>query len=184
MKVIGIVGSHNPEGNTAEMVSGFLEGAESRGAETSIFILGKMEINPCYACEACRGGNGCVQQDGMQGLYRALEDADHVVLGSPIYFDHIAARTKAFIDRLYPYYQNRRLGLTQTIIQTYGWDQPGEYAEPLEYVRSRLKHYFNIETTGTLNIHGTVGSPVTERPEELERARNLGEACVGAQGSQ
>lgn len=175
MKVIGVVGSHNPEGNTAQLVNKVLEGAENNRAETKIFILGNMNIKPCIACDRCRGGNSCKQQDDMQEVYQALDEADHIVLGSPVYFDHITAKTKAFIDRLYPYYQNKKLESAQTIIQTYSWDKPDQYAEPLEYLKTIMQHYFNIETKETLNIHDTMDNPVSTQPELLDRALKIGE---------
>jgi multimeric flavodoxin WrbA len=39
----------------------------------------------------------------MQQLYRAINISKGLVLGTPIYFDHVSAQTKLFLDRLYAY---------------------------------------------------------------------------------
>jgi multimeric flavodoxin WrbA len=45
----------------------------------------------------------------MVELYEKLESADILIIGSPIYWYGPTAVTKLFIDRLRPYYGNKRL---------------------------------------------------------------------------
>lgn len=49
MKVIGIQSSPNPDGLTCQLVKAVLEGAESRGAETELVHLNKLNIESCKA---------------------------------------------------------------------------------------------------------------------------------------
>jgi len=82
------------------MVRCALEAAESRGAETTLFHLGKMSVNPCRGCLVCKEKGRCVQEDDMAQIYEALHSADGLVLGSPVYFATVSAQFKAFMDRL------------------------------------------------------------------------------------
>ena len=100
MQVIGIVASPRHGRNTATLVQQVLDGAQSQGAETALLYLEDYEINPCRACDACKETGECIQDDDMAVFYEALERAKGKVVGTPIYFDHIIAQAKAFIDRL------------------------------------------------------------------------------------
>lgn len=46
----------------------------------------------------------CVIKDGMQDIYQKLEEADNIVLASPMYFHSITGRMKALIDRFQVYW--------------------------------------------------------------------------------
>lgn len=86
MKVIGFIASPRKEGNTAWTVHKILEGAKEQGAETESWCFNDLDINPCQGCFGCKNGDkGCVINDDMQILYDAIEHADVLVLGSPVY---------------------------------------------------------------------------------------------------
>jgi len=102
MKVIGFIASPRKEGNTAWAVNKILEGAKERGSETAVWYCGELDINPCKSCYGCKqGSGGCIVNDDMQKLYDALEHADALVLGSPVYIGQMSAQAKIFTDRLY-----------------------------------------------------------------------------------
>lgn len=103
MKVIGVVGSPRHGKNTATLVQKVLEGAENKGLETDLFYISDYDISPCRACNACKQTGECVQDDDMKVFYEAIGQAKVLVLGTPIYFDHVSAQTKIFLDRLYSY---------------------------------------------------------------------------------
>jgi multimeric flavodoxin WrbA len=76
-----------------------MRGAASRGAEVKTIILNDLEISPCQHCDACLEAGRCKIEDDMQMVYRELEDADRIVLASPIQFMGVTAQMKAMIDR-------------------------------------------------------------------------------------
>ncbi|KKG12524.1 flavodoxin [Methanosarcina sp. 2.H.A.1B.4] len=105
MKIIGVGGSPRKGGNTDILLDSFLKGAESAGAETKKVLLREYSIEPCIGCEACRKAGTCIKfHDGMGFLYPEIEAAKGLILGSPTYNYNVTAQMKAFIDRLYPYY--------------------------------------------------------------------------------
>lgn len=102
-KILVLNGSPRPNGNTSVLVSSFIEGAETMGAEVERFDLHRMQIRPCLGC-LCGGRNKefpCVQADGMQDIYRAFHTADVISLASPLYFWTICGQLKIVIDRLF-----------------------------------------------------------------------------------
>ena len=103
MKILGLSGSPRKDGNTDAMVVMTLEGARQAGAETSFFNLSQLNIMGCQGCLYCRTKPGCAIKDDMSKLYKEIEDADAVVIGSPVYMFQMTSQTKAFMDRLFPF---------------------------------------------------------------------------------
>lgn len=99
MKVLGIAGSPRRGGNTDLLLAEVLRGAASKGAKVKTVILSDLTIAPCQHCDACLETGRCKVEDDMQMVYRELEDADRIVLASPIHFMGVTAQAKAMIDR-------------------------------------------------------------------------------------
>ena len=99
MKVIGIAGSPRRGGNTDLLLAEVMKGAASKGAEVKTIILNNLKITPCQHCDACLETGKCKVKDDMQKIYNELEQADRIVLASPIQFMTVTAQMKAMIDR-------------------------------------------------------------------------------------
>ena len=97
--MLGIAGSPRWGGNTDLLLSEVMRGAASRGAEVKTIILNDLTIAPCQHCDACLEIGRCRVEDDMQMVYRELEQADRLVLASPIHFMGVTAQAKAMIDR-------------------------------------------------------------------------------------
>ena len=103
MKVLVLNGSPRKKGETARMVSVFVEAAERSGHDVREFDVCKMDIHGCLACEFCHGrGQGrCAQKDDMAQIYAELADTEMLVLAAPIYYHGISGQLKCAIDRFY-----------------------------------------------------------------------------------
>jgi multimeric flavodoxin WrbA len=99
LKVLGIAGSPRRGGNTDLLLAEVMKGAASKGAKVKIIILNDLKIAPCQHCDGCLETGRCKVEDDMQMVYRELEDADRLVLASPIQFMGVTAQMKAVIDR-------------------------------------------------------------------------------------
>ncbi|NCC86564.1 MAG: flavodoxin family protein [Clostridia bacterium] len=103
MTVLGIVGSTRKNGNTDMLVDKVLSGAQEQGLKTEKIYLSDYNFSGCVGCEGCKDICKCVIKDGMQEIYKKIEEADAIVLGSPTYFYNVTGITKTFLDRLYAY---------------------------------------------------------------------------------
>ena len=110
MNVLAFNGSPRKKWNTATMLSKALEGAASQGAKTELVHLYDLDFKGCISCFACKtiGGKSygrCAVQDELTPVFRRIEEADVIVLGSPIYFGDVSGEMKSFMERLlFPYY--------------------------------------------------------------------------------
>jgi len=180
MKVLGIVCSPRKGGNTARLVESVLDGARMRGAETEIFNLGDLRLNPCRVCNDCESSGRCSQEDDMQRIYRAIDSANFMVLGTPIYHDHVSAQAKALTDRLYAYEWKDSFprDMRAVVVVTYEWDNPTGYDKVVEWIEETLKRYYRVETVKVLKACNTSKIPVAQRPELLREARAIGEGLI------
>jgi len=103
MKIIGLVGSPRKNGNTDVLLQKALEGAKAQGSETELFYLNDLAIRGCQACYGCKTTGKCVVKDDLTEVFAAIDAADGVILGSPVYFGRFTAQTALFMDRLYGY---------------------------------------------------------------------------------
>lgn len=108
-KVYAINGSPRENGNTAKVLQSALDGAASRGAETTIIHLGRYQFSGCRSCFACKLKGGasygkCAVNDGITSILEELRDADAIIMGSPIYFGAESGIYRCFLERLFfPY---------------------------------------------------------------------------------
>ncbi|MFH1570711.1 MAG: flavodoxin family protein [Gemmatimonadota bacterium] len=184
-RVLGLVGSPRRGLNTATLVERVLAGAAGAGAATELVYLHERNLEPCEACNACKDTGRCVREDGMRELYPALDSSRGLVIGTPIYFDHVSAQTKLFLDRLYPYVgpDMEHLyprGVKAVLVGTWGDEGATTYDGVMSWLRKRLAFYFDIETLAVLTAAATSNAPVWDRPDLLERAVAAGRSLAGS----
>ena len=102
MKVVVLNGSPHKKGNTAAAISELVAGAREAGNEVEVVDLAGKKVAGCLGCKYCFTHDGvCVQKDDMKEILASLDQADMMVIASPIYWFDITAQMKTVIDRLY-----------------------------------------------------------------------------------
>jgi len=109
-RVIAFNGSPRKDWNTATLLEKALEGASSKGAKTDLIHLYDANFKGCTSCFSCkvRGGKSyghCAMKDELTPVLKRIEEeADAIILGSPMYFGTITGEMKSFMERLmFPY---------------------------------------------------------------------------------
>jgi len=109
MKVIAFNGSPRKKWNTATLLEKALEGAAAQGADTELIHLYELNFKGCQSCFACKTKGGpsygkCAIQDDLTPIFKKVEEADAIILGSPIYFGTVSGEMRSFMERLmFPY---------------------------------------------------------------------------------
>ena len=104
MRILVLMGSPKPNGNTAGICGHFMDELRLRGAEVEYVTLYDKKISPCMGCFHCQhiaGEYGCAQQDDMLTIVDSMLMSDITVFATPIYFWQATAPMKAVMDRLY-----------------------------------------------------------------------------------
>jgi len=104
MKIVCLLGSPRPGGNSATIARHFLKTAEGLGAQTSTFELNRLTYRGCQGCYACKTRTDrCVVQDDLTGVLEAVSDADLLLLATPVYYGDVTGQLKSFIDRTFSF---------------------------------------------------------------------------------
>lgn len=101
MKVLLLNGSPKPAGNTAFALGQMAEVLQSAGIDTEIIQVGSALVPGCTGCGACYKLGRCVREDLVNEVAAKLQDADGLVLGSPVYFASPNGALITFLDRLF-----------------------------------------------------------------------------------
>jgi multimeric flavodoxin WrbA len=108
MKILAINGSYRKNGNTTrmlEMLSAQMQAAAVRNNHDfsfEIIHLGHQDIGFCRGCRACfnAGERKCPLQDDLLAIHEKIQDADGLVLASPVYVNDVSGIMKNWIDRM------------------------------------------------------------------------------------
>ena len=188
LKVLGIAGSPRRGGNTDLLLAMVQEGAASKGAKVKTIILNNLRISPCQHCDACLKIGRCVIEDDMQMVYEELQQADRVVLASPIEFMGVTAQAKAMIDRCQALWARKYvlkvppLGDTKErkglFISVGGRETANLFEPALATVKSLFK-VLDITYAGALLFPGVdEKGAISRNPEALNRAFLAGQKLV------
>lgn len=106
-KVIVLFGSARKKGTTAAMIESFLAGMRevdpSLEVETNyLYDLDYKDCRDCLGCKLKARDARCVFRDGAKGLLDAIRDeADALVVASPIYYFDVTAPLRSVMHRLF-----------------------------------------------------------------------------------
>jgi len=101
MRLVAVNGSPRKSGNTSVMLKEIVALAEKKGIETTYFELVDLHISDCKGCQKCKTNQDCAQKDDMATVVEAVQEADFVLLGSPVYMGDETGLMKCMADRLY-----------------------------------------------------------------------------------
>ena len=101
MKVLILNGSPRVNGNTDVAVNELVKTFEAEGVETVVSRIGNQDIRGCIACGFCSKNGKCVFDDAVNELASVFEEADGLVVASPVYYASANATLIACLDRLF-----------------------------------------------------------------------------------
>lgn len=98
MKVFGICASPR-NGTTEYVLRQALKILESHDFETEIFTCHAKDLKPCLHCDYCLENKKCIIQDDMGEVYENLQDADGIILATPVQSGSVSANLSIIMDR-------------------------------------------------------------------------------------
>lgn len=101
MKVLIINGSPRVGGNTSIAVDEIVKTFDEEGVESEVIQIGNQAIRGCIACGSCSQTGKCVFDDAVNEIAAKFEEADGIIVASPVYYASANATLVACLDRLF-----------------------------------------------------------------------------------
>jgi multimeric flavodoxin WrbA/putative sterol carrier protein len=169
--IVAINGSpHAGFGNTGMMLDMLRSTLAENGLALEVVNLCEQDIDYCTGCGGCMEKGRCWIQDDHAGIVERLLTADGVILASPVYFLHVTAQMKTFLDRSLAFGHKPRPhwkpGLAVSVSAGYGETQVAEYL-------GSLLRVYGAFSAGRLTALSTGPGEFLGRPAVEARARDL-----------
>ena len=178
MKVLILNGSPHKDGCTAVALNEMIRVFEAEGVETEVVQVGGRKIAGCAACGYCWQHDDCVyKDDAVNETAKKFEEADGLVVGSPVYYASPNGTLLAFLDRLFQsthFSKHMRVGAAVVSCRRGGNTASFDV----------LNKYFTISgmpvasSTYWNQIHGCVKEEALKDQEGLQTMRNLARNMV------
>jgi multimeric flavodoxin WrbA len=102
MHAVAISGSPRKSGNTETLLQRCLDGLATKGINGELISLRDKTIKGCRACAMCsrnRDKQCNTKDDDFHPIFAAMQNADIIVVGSPVYFGSATPEMMALLDR-------------------------------------------------------------------------------------
>jgi multimeric flavodoxin WrbA len=105
IEVFGLSGSPRINGNSDILLTNIISGVTQENVASDYLNLTKVKFQGCIGCEKCRKDKICTGLvDGMSVIYKKIISSKGLVLVSPTHNYNVTSWMKAFIDRLYCFF--------------------------------------------------------------------------------
>jgi|CZCB01.1.fsa_nt_gi multimeric flavodoxin WrbA len=105
MRICVLSGNPKKDGLCQSVIEAAKEGAEAGGAAVAEIRLKDFNLQRCWVCGsgwgACRDENYCTYgSDGFDEIREQIQNADALVIATPVYWGETTEILKSFLDRL------------------------------------------------------------------------------------
>ena len=173
MKALLINGSPHANGCTFTALNIVAEELRKNGIDTEIVHIGNKDIRGCIACGKCAELGRCVFNDMVNEVAPKFEQADGLVVGSPVYYAGPNGTLTNLLDRLFfstPFDKRMKVGAAVVSARRGGTTAAFD----------RLNKYFTISEMPIASsrywnmVHGHTPEDVMKDEEGVQIMRILG----------
>ncbi|WP_294237966.1 flavodoxin family protein [Pseudobutyrivibrio sp.] len=171
-KVLILNGSPNAKGCTATALQEMVGIFDAEGIETEVIQLGNKDIRGCISCGKCEQIGKCVFDDEVNEIAKKFEEADGMVVGSPVYYASPNGTILSFLDRLFystPFSKNLKVGASVVSARR------GGNTATFDVLNKYFTNCGMAVASGTYwnQVHGFTAEDVKKDLEGLQTMRNL-----------
>ena len=116
MKTLIINGSPRESGNTATLLDKLKKHLDGEVFQVDTYYANSA---PCNDCRHCWTNAECIIKDEMQDVYKAMDEADNVVVASPIYFGNLTGSLLNWASRLQLFWIARNIRKVEPLSEKY-----------------------------------------------------------------
>ena len=101
MKVLIVNGSPRQNGNSSRLIEELKKVFTKEEIEIDLYQIGNKDIRGCIACGYCSEHGECVFKDDVNELARRFNEADGLIIISPVYYGSASGSIISLLDRLF-----------------------------------------------------------------------------------
>ena len=174
MKALLINGSPHVEGCTKRALLEVEKVLNEKGIETVWLEVGTKDIRGCIGCYYCATHHKCVFNDIVNDSIPLFNEADAVVIGTPVYYAGPNGQLHAFLDRLFfssHHSVDKTMKVGATVVSSRRAGSTSAFDD--------INKYFTIcsmpvaSSTYWNEVHGYTQEDVERDLEGLQTMRNL-----------
>ncbi len=173
MKVLILNGSPRVNGCTARALEEVSKTLNEEGIETDTINVGNKDIRGCIACNSCSKTGKCVFNDIVNDIAVKFENADGIIIGSPVYYAGSNGTIISLLDRLfYSTHFDKTMKVGACVLSSRRAGSTSAMDE--------INKYFTICSMPIVSssywneVHGFKARDVEKDKEGLQTMRNLG----------
>ncbi|WP_270303726.1 flavodoxin family protein [Baileyella intestinalis] len=170
MKIVVLNGSPNTDGNTAFLIDSFKEGAEAAGHTVTVLQIGQMDVTAPFDFDERRKHGKRDFPDDESEILKAMEEADMLVLASPIYYFMVTFYLEGVIQHLHGYVFPKSIRKTALLLSS-GSD--GVYDAAIQQYHMIFQDYMGLEDAGVFTAHGAENKSEEKFRELVDFGRSL-----------
>ena len=174
MNVLLINGSPHAKGSTYVALKEIQDVLQTEGIDSEIMHIGSGTVSGCVACRGCKETNRCVRADDVNIALDKLEQADGLVIGSPVYFASVNGSLLSFLDRMFYAGANEIFALKPCACVTVARRAGTTATLDILYKYPMIKQMPVVSSTYWPMIHGMNENEVTSDEEGMQVMRGLG----------
>ncbi len=187
MRVLGILGSPRPGGNSDLLLDQALAGAKSAGAQVEKIALSKKRISACLDCGKCNENGVCVIKDDMPAIHKKMLEADAIIHSVPLYFWAMTAQMKAYLDRWCAFfdenwewhqvYAPKMKGKKIGLITVCGDPDPST-SDPIVHSFKNTCEFTGLRLYGVVKASASKKGEIAGNEKAMKEAWNLGKKAA------
>lgn len=175
-----INGAPRFNGNSDILVNEIIETSRNNGVGVKLVELRTKRIGNCIGCYKCMRESTCYYDDDMTQIRSDINNAELMILASPLYWYGVTGLMKTFIDRLFFYYHPRNKEMIsgkKALIITPMYQRDVEYeANLLIQFYHRTMNMLEVAIVDMIFLSGlSKQGDVLDKHEYLEEAHWIGE---------
>lgn len=176
MNTLIINGSPRKNGDTAFLINELQNKLESN---IKIIDTYSTSISPCIDCRYCWKNENCAIDDDMKTVFADIDNADNIVIASPIYFSELTGSLLNFASRLQYLWVSKNIRNTQILSSKprYGFvilvgGGDGNPAVALSTAKCLITHMGAIFKDAVIS-HKTNSIPAKEDAVAVQKIRKI-----------
>jgi multimeric flavodoxin WrbA len=123
LKVLMLNGSPRKDGNTAIALKEMEKIFQAEGIDVETVQVGNQAVRGCISCYSCKKNGKCIFDDQVNQVASKFQDADGLVVASPVYYGSANGTLVSFLDRLFysaPFDKTMKVGASVAVARRGG----------------------------------------------------------------